>query len=124
MDNSQPNTSGQATPAADRPAGPIKDRSTLALVCGIVGVMFPLIGLIPAIIGIVAGRRTCKAFDRAWEQGYAPVNAKTGQPVTRGMATAGVVLGIASFVIYVLAVGAFGLAVTAGLYEEAALAVI
>ena len=123
MNNSQPNTSGQATPAADRPAGPIKDRSTLALVCGVMG-LFPMLGLIPATIGIIAGRRTCKAFDRAWAQGYTPVNAKTGHPVTRGAATAGVVLGIVSFVLYVLLVAAFGIAVKTGLYEEAALAVI
>ena len=123
MNNSWPNTPDQALSAADRPAYPIKDRSTLALICGVMG-LFPMLGLIPATIGIIAGRRTCKAFDQAWAQGYAPTNSKTGQPVTRSDATAGFVLGIVSFVIYVLLVAAFGIAVKTGLYEEAALAVI
>lgn len=71
----------------DRSTKQIYDRSVAALVLGIIG-FFPL-----GIIAIVLGHRTRKEYDQTFSAGFTPVN-NHGSPVSRGMATAGFVLGI------------------------------
>jgi len=84
----------------------IYDRSVAALVLGLIG-FFPL-----GLIAIAFGNRTRREYDQAFSDGFAPVNHK-GALVSRGMATAGFVLGIiqtawSAIVVLLLIVAAIG----------------
>lgn len=70
----------------------VYDKSTAALVTGIIGLFIPLLG----IFAIVYGNKTMKAHDAAKDNGEGdPMNIK-GMPVNRGRAKIGMILGIVS----------------------------
>ena len=87
---------------ATKPKQPISDHSIASLVLGIVSWLVAPIGFIPAIIAVVQGRKTRREFDTAFAAGNLPVNSKTGKPTNRSLATAGLVLGIITLVVYAI----------------------
>ena len=73
-----------------------KSNATAALVCGILGMVIPFVGIVLAIIAIVLGNSARKRLPEA----------------ERGMATAGWILGIIGLVIAVIVVIFFILAIS------------
>ena len=63
-------------------------------------VLFPLIGLLPAIILIMLAHRIRKEIDAVVAAGGHPVNANTNKPVDRRDATDPMILGIAGIVMH------------------------
>ena len=71
---------------------------------GIVGCVVPYVAIATGIIAIVFARRTLAQFDAAFSAGYTPINQKTQRPTNRGLATAGLVLGIVSIALFFVSI--------------------
>lgn len=80
---------------ADEKTSVTYDRSTASLVLGIIGI-FPC-----SLIALVMGYKTRKAYDMTISAGATPLNLK-GKLVSRGVATAGFVLGIINLSLFVV----------------------
>ncbi len=77
---------------SDRPLIEIYDRAGAAMWLGILALVLNVL-LIPGILAFYFGRKTKKAWDKAWSAGYLPVN-QMRLPVSRGKAIAGITMGI------------------------------
>lgn len=88
-------------------------RGTHALVIGIISIAsIPVVSIVLGIIAIVYGHRSRQSFDQVATSQQCPTHPKTGQPVCRGLATAGWVLGIIAVplgVIYAVVVISLGI---------------
>lgn len=70
-------------------------RGTHALVLGIISMIWiPVVSIVLGILAITYGHRSRQSFDQVAASQQWPTHPKTGQPVSKGMATAGWVLGI------------------------------
>ena len=93
----------QNTPSVtDRPPKPIEDYGTASLVCSLVSLIVPFVGLILAGVAIYYGKKTRDSYDDAWSQGFVPTKMKNGDFSSRGMATAGFIIGIISLSLGIL----------------------
>ena len=103
----------------DREGQVIADHNTVSLVMGILGIMIPFVGVICAIIAIVLGTKTRKAYNRAVADGKMPCDP-SGFPISKKTgATIGTILGYISCSGYLLAILLLGGCVAAFSQESA-----